>query len=70
MTKIFSVDGEIMEPDKPDEVYVALFKRFGAWHVSGVIYRRPHEVESNLFNLGPEKVVIVKVMLPPEKDSD
>ncbi len=62
--KIFSVEGEIVEPLKPDEVYIALYKKDGAWNVSGVLYRKLEEIESNLFRFEPERIVCVKVCIP------
>ena len=64
--KIFSVDGEIVEPLKSNEIYVALFKKDGVWMVSGVFYRDINKIESNIYHFNPEKIVCVKVCIPDE----
>ena len=60
-TTIITVQGELV-PVPGNELFLALWLDSGKfWQVSGVIYRTPAEVESNLSAFHPQRIVIVKI---------
>lgn len=65
--KILSVDGKIVELLKPDEVYLAMWKKNGFWTVSGMIYRNADEIPSNLSRFYPDVILVIKVKVPMEE---
>lgn len=65
--KILSVDGKIVELLKPDEVYLAMWKKNGAWSVSGVAYRNADEIPANLVGFCPDAILVIKVKVPMEE---
>jgi len=65
--KILTVNGEIVEPKNPNEVYLAMWKKEGFWKISGIMYHSPEEVEPNLYNFGPDEILIIKVQVPEDK---
>lgn len=68
--KIFSVDGKIVELLKPDEVYLAMWKKNGFWTVSGVLYRNADEIPSNLALLYPDAILVIKLKVPMKDLND
>jgi len=64
--KIFTVNGELVELPKSNEVFLAMFRKNCGWHISGVIYLSPDQIEENLYNFHPETIIIVKVQIPKE----
>ena len=64
MSKIYSIDGKIVEPLNANEVYLAIWKKDNCWHVSGVMYRNIDDIQANLQNFNPEKILIIKVKIP------
>lgn len=65
--KILSVDGRLVELLKPEELYLALYKKDGFWTISGVMYRNADEIPSNLSEFCPDDILIVKIKIPMEQ---
>lgn len=65
--KIFTINGEIIEDKNPSEIYLAVWEKDGFWRVSGIMYSLPEEVEPNLYNFSPDKILIIKVKIPLEE---
>ena len=51
---------------KPDDIYLALFRKKGVWNVSGVIYHSLSEIRANLGTLHPDKILAVRVEMAKE----
>jgi len=64
MKKPRIIEGKIIETQKPNEIYLALYKTGSGWQVSGVIYHKPNEVAENLIAFGPKQILIIKVEIP------
>jgi len=58
------IEGQIIKPREPNEVYLAIYKKEGEWRGGGVLYKSLDEIEPNLQFFYPEKIVIVKIKLP------
>ncbi len=61
--KIIIVDGEIIEKQPNDTIYLALCQRDGFWSVAGVFYLSPEQAEISLAGMNYDRIILVRCRL-------